>query len=309
MPIFRPKERRPAAANNKQATCWGRGPLWGFAWLLWPTAIAVDVWVTPGGDWLRHNDKSIKWFTVGGGGDDVFGDCPLLSSQWCSLFAYFTVLQTAASITVSVAAALLLVAACRRRPHRWYFSSGIFFALYAILQGFAYGLVTTIARKLEDALVANVLSSETSDQVPLPSLSWSSSSSSTPTEITQGTTHTLGFWCGVLGLNAGLILFGLSRQETPEVDPLCGCFSREGRKGRICRTRAEPRTAASAGSHAQGRRGSRTGNNMTSPTHSATAIAVVGAAGSILRVPRQPLAAPTHPRPSGSASGSTVGVV
>lgn len=60
------------------------------------------------------------------------------------------VVQTSASIVVSVAAALLLIATCRRRPHRWYLSSGTFFAIYAVLQAVVVGLVIAAARKLED---------------------------------------------------------------------------------------------------------------------------------------------------------------
>lgn len=59
-------------------------------------------------------------------------------------------IQTSASIVVSVAAALVLIATCRRRPHRWYLSGGTFFAIYAVLQGIVVGLVIATARKLED---------------------------------------------------------------------------------------------------------------------------------------------------------------
>lgn len=66
--------------------CWRHGALWGFVWLCWLTAIAVNVLVTPGANWLRHNDKPINWFTVGGGDEEVFGGCDvgLLNSHWCS---------------------------------------------------------------------------------------------------------------------------------------------------------------------------------------------------------------------------------
>lgn len=67
-----------------------------------------------------------------------------------TIVAFFTVIQTTASIIVSVAAALLLVATCRRSPHRWRISSGTFFAIYAVLQAVAVGLVVATARKLED---------------------------------------------------------------------------------------------------------------------------------------------------------------
>lgn len=81
-------ETSTTTANKKWATtpCWGYGALWGFLWLCCLTAVGVDVFVTPGGDWLRHNDLSIKWFTVGGGDESIFGGCDvgLLSSQWCS---------------------------------------------------------------------------------------------------------------------------------------------------------------------------------------------------------------------------------
>lgn len=64
--------------------------------------------------------------------------------------AIFTVMQTTASILVSVAAVLLLVATCLSRPHRWCISSGTFFAIYAAFQAAVVGLVVTTARKLED---------------------------------------------------------------------------------------------------------------------------------------------------------------
>lgn len=59
-------------------------------------------------------------------------------------------MQTTASIIVSVAAVLLLMATCRRRPQRWCVSSGTFFAIYAVLQAVVVGLVVATARKLED---------------------------------------------------------------------------------------------------------------------------------------------------------------
>lgn len=83
-------ETTATAVNDKPSPpltpCWGYVALWGFVWLFWLTTIAVDVFVTPGGDWLRHNDKSINWFTVGGGDEDIFGGCDvrLFSSHWCS---------------------------------------------------------------------------------------------------------------------------------------------------------------------------------------------------------------------------------
>lgn len=64
--------------------------------------------------------------------------------------AIFMVVQTCASMNVSIAALLLLVAACRLRPFRWSLCSGTFFMVYAILQGVAVGLVVAVGRKLED---------------------------------------------------------------------------------------------------------------------------------------------------------------
>ena len=77
---------KPTEGTNKTSPCCRLGALWGFAWLCWLTAVTVDVFVTPGGDWLRHNDNAIEWFTVGGGDETIFGACDvgLLSSQWCS---------------------------------------------------------------------------------------------------------------------------------------------------------------------------------------------------------------------------------
>jgi len=53
-------------------------------------------------------------------------------------------------MNVSIAALLLLVAACRPRRFRWSICSGTFFMVYAVLQGVAVGLVVAIGRKLED---------------------------------------------------------------------------------------------------------------------------------------------------------------
>eukprot|EP00903_Cladosiphon_okamuranus_P010617 g10040.t1 len=315
-----------ATETNKSSSCWGYAALLGGVWLCWLTAVAVDVFVTPGGDWLRHDGQSIEWFTVGGGNEDIFGGCDvgLFSSQWCSHFAVFTVMQTTASIIVSVAAVLLLVATCRRRPHRWCASSGTFFAIYSVLQAVVVGLVVAIARKLEDALeTEGTTSGETSGRVALPSLlSLSSSSSFTSTEVDYGTTLLLGFCCGVVGFNASLVLLALSRQAPPEFDPLWGCLCRNRRRTKS-KTRPAAESAGSGtnsrrGSRPQSRRGSRCSDGVMSPTAlppgsmvgaastgslvgAASAASMVGAASSILRVSRQSLAAPTHPRPSGSA--------